>query len=68
MDTFSLVDLNNTYANSVDPDETACNVMSCHIWIYTVCHSVFYFKLKPLLALVAKSKFKDGRVHFRAKR
>ena len=33
--------------------------------IYTVCHSVFDFRLKPLFASVNMSKFKDGRVHFR---
>ena len=35
------------------------------IWIYTVCHSVIDFRLKPLCASVDMSKLKDGRVHFR---
>ena len=35
--------------------------MSRRIRIYTVCHSVLDFRLKPLCA----SKLEDGRVHFR---
>ena len=31
----------------------------------TVCHSVFDFTVKPLFKTVVRSKFKDGRVHFR---
>ena len=42
--------------------------MSCLIRIYTVCHSVFDFRLKPLFASVDKSKFKNGRVQFRNSR
>ena len=39
----------DTCANSVDPDEMACN--DHLIRIYTVCHSFFsYFRLRPLLA------------------
>ena len=35
-------------SNSIDPDETAHNelswlIMSCLIWIYTVCPLVIYF-------------------------
>ena len=40
-------------------------VSSRLIRICTVCHSVFEISLKPLFALVDKSKFQDGRVHFR---
>ena len=47
-------------ANSVDPGETARLIK-----IYTVCHSVFDIRLKPLFASVNMSRFKDGRVHFR---
>ena len=36
--------------------------------IYTVCHSVFDFKLKLLFASLDKSKFKGGGVHFRNSR
>ena len=36
-----------------------------HIRICSVCHSAFQFRLKPLFASVKKSKFKNGRVHFR---
>ena len=36
----------NLYANSVDPDETA--LYDRLVWIYTVCHSVFDFRLKPI--------------------
>ena len=50
----------NIFANNVDPDET-----SHLIWIYTVCHSDFNFRLKPLFASVDMSKFKDGGVHIR---
>ena len=39
--------------------------MSPLIRIYTVCHSVFHFRLQALFASVDMSKFKDGRVHFR---
>ena len=39
-------------------------IMSRLIWIYTVCHSVFYFLLIPLFATMDTSKFKDGRVQF----
>ena len=39
--------------------------MSRLIRIYTVCHSVIYFRLKPLSVSVNVSKFKDGRVHCR---
>ena len=35
------------------------------IWIYTVCHSVFDFRMQPLFASVDMSKFKDVRVHSR---
>ena len=35
----------DTCINSVDPDETARL-----IWIYTVCHYVFDFRLKSLFA------------------
>ena len=49
---------------SVDPDDvTACN--EPFIRIYTICHSDFDFRLKHQIALVDKSKFKDGRFHFR---
>ena len=56
---------NKTYifANSVDLDETAH--MSHLIRICTICHSVFDFRLKPLLASIDKSKVSDGKVHFR---
>ena len=40
-------------------------VMSCLIWIYTVCHSVIDFWLKPLFATMGVSRFRDGRVHVR---
>ena len=52
-------------ANSIDPDEMACIIMSSFIRIYMVCHSTYHFNLKPLFSSVDKSKFKDGRVHFR---
>ena len=35
------------------------------IRIYTVCHSVIDFLLKPLFATMDVSKFRDGRVYFR---
>ena len=39
--------------------------MSHLIRIYTVCHSVFDFRLKPLFASVDMAKFRDGRVHLK---
>ena len=39
----------DTGANSVDLDETACNI----------CHSILNFRLKPLFATMNVSKFKD---------
>ena len=53
----------DTSANSVDLDETAH--MSRLIRIYTICHSVFDFRLKPLFASMDVTKFKDGKVHVR---
>ena len=40
-------------------------ILSLLIRIYTVCHFVFDFRLKPLFALVDMSQFSDGRVYFR---
>ena len=44
----------NTYANSSDPDQTA-----------TLFAILSLIRRKPLFASVDKSKFKNGRVHFR---
>ena len=44
-------------SQTVAPDETA--QMSRLIWIYTVCYSIFYFRLEPLFALMDMSIFKD---------
>ena len=41
-------------------------VTSRLIRIYTICQSDFGFRLTPLFASVDKSKFKNGRVHFRS--
>ena len=35
------------------------------IWTYTVCHSGFDFRLKPLFASTNMSIFKNGTAHFR---
>ena len=51
----------NSFAKRVDPEEMACK--NRLIRIYTVCYSVFDFRLKLLLASVDKSK--NGSVHFR---
>ena len=40
-------------------------ILSHLIRIYTVCLSVFDFRLKPLFATIYVSKFTDGRVHVR---
>ena len=40
-------------------------VMSWLIRIYTVCHSIIDFWLKPLFATMSLSKFRDGRIHVR---
>ena len=37
-------------------------LVTCLIWIYTVCHSVVDCWLKPLFAKMNVSKFKAGRV------
>ena len=55
----------NQYLCSVDPDEMAHNEPS-HQDLH--CHSLFYFRLKPLFASVDMSNFKEGRVHFRNSR
>ena len=47
-------------ANSVEPI-----LVTRLIRIYTVCHSVFDLRLKPLFASVNMSKFKDGKFHLR---
>ena len=52
----------DTCANSVDLDGTETSRL---IRIYTVCHSKFDFRLKPLFASVDVSMFMDERVHFR---
>ena len=52
----------DTFANSVDPDETARR--SRLIWIFIVCHSVIFFT-KPLFATMDVSKFRDGYANFR---
>ena len=53
-------------------DQNQCLCKQCRsrwdgrlIRIYIVCHSVFDFRLKPQIVSVDKSKFKNGRVHFR---
>ena len=43
-------------------------VTSRLIRIYTVCNSVIDFWLKPLLATMGVSKFRDGRIPFRNSR
>ena len=40
-------------------------IMVCLIRTCNVCHSDTDFRLKPLFASVDKSKFENGRVHFR---
>ena len=62
-----LFNLSDTYANSVDPNDTAYNEMrlSRLIKIYTICHSGFYSRLIFLLASMDMSKSKNGIVHFR---
>ena len=54
----------NICANSVDPDETARNEPS-HQELHFFSILVLICRLKPLFTPVDKSKFKDGRVHFR---
>ena len=49
-----------TCVNSVDPDEMVRN-----IWFYSVCHSIFNFRPKPLFASVDVSKIKDKKFHVR---
>ena len=39
--------------------------MSHLIRIYTVCHTVFDYRLKPLFAIMDRPKYKDGHVDFR---
>ena len=36
------------FANRVGPDETAHNIMSCHIWSFTVCCVVSEFSGAPV--------------------
>ena len=52
----------NTYANSVDPDETACN--GSLISIYDICHSVIEFGLTSFFVAIGMSKLKNGGVHY----
>ena len=54
----------DTFANGVDPDETA-RIMSYLIRIYIVSHFVFVFCLALLFVTLDMSKFKAGRGHFR---
>ena len=49
------------------PVETVWVQMRRHL-IYTVCCSVFDFRMKPLFASLDMSRFKDERFHFRNKR
>ena len=53
----------DTFANSVDPDETTH--MSRIIRIYTVCHSISEFSLICRFATMHMPKCKDRRVHLR---
>ena len=52
----------DTFANSVDPDETARNVSS---WS-TLFAILLLILTKPLFATMDESKFRDGRAHFRS--
>ena len=38
---------------------------SCLIRIYTVCHSLSDFRLKPLFAFMDIARFNDGRLYLR---
>ena len=53
----------STFAKSADPDEMARNEPS-HQDLHCLPFC-FNFTLEPLFASGDKSKFKDGRVHFR---
>ena len=58
----SLQTITNTFANSADQDEMACNELS-HQDLH--CLPFWYwFLLKPLFASMDMSKFRVGRFHF----